>query len=238
MINIYVLICSNRKNGSNYNFSKKIIKKIEFELKKRGRNVNILIKCINQYNVRICSGCQECFHKGRCTYNDDQLKFIEHLKVADIVVFCVPVYINNIPGNLKVLLDRIGYLAHLMPFLGKSGIILTTSSLSGMDIVEGYMEMIFSYLGISADLKLRYYDIENELRSEDEVKLDNYIDSYLKQDLEIPTLLRAVFNHYYNHYTPYKNKKIDNNELKYWQNNYLNFENIEDVLCERRNKKQ
>ena len=125
-----------------------------------------------------------------------------------------------------------------MPFLGKSGIILTTSSLSGMDIVEGYMEMIFSYLGISADLKLRYYDIENELRSEDEVKLDNYIDSYLKQDLEIPTLLRAVFNHYYNHYTPYKNKKIDNNELKYWQNNYLNFENIEDVLCERRNKKQ
>ena len=100
-----------------------------------------------------------------------------------------------------------------MPFLGKSGIILTTSSLSGMDIVEGYMEMIFSYLGISADLKLRYYDIENELRSEDEVKLDNYIDSYLKQDLEIPTLLRAVFNHYYNHYSPYKNKKINNNEL-------------------------
>lgn len=237
MINIYTLICSNRKKGVNYTFSKKLNKKLKEEFQHRGKETNIITKFIDQYNVKMCSGCQTCFRDSKCVYCDDQIKFIEHLQLADIVIFCVPVYINNIPGNLKVLLDRIGYLVHLMPFLGKSGIILTTSSLSGFDMVEGYMEMIFSYLGISTDLKLRYYDVENELRNEDSIRISNYADLYTNHDLQIPTLLRKVFNHYYNHYIPYKNADIDNNELKYWQKNYLVFKNIEEVLKEKRIKR-
>lgn len=231
MLNIYTLICSNRKNGVNTLFSRKINEKLINEFSQKGIKANTTTKLISDYNVAMCSGCQKCFDKGYCCcYVDDQITFIHDLGKADIIVFCVPVYINNIPGSLKVLLDRIGYLVHLMPFLGKSGILLTTTSLSGSAMVESYMEMVFSYLGISTDLKLRYYDQEKCINDSDNMNIHNYVENYVNNNIKVPTLLSDVFMHYYNHYLPYKNKHINNSELIYWQENYLKYDGLDELL--------
>lgn len=232
MINIFTLICSSRRNGVNEILGKKINEILSYEFRTKNMDTNLIIKYIDDYNIKPCSGCQVCFKKGECIYKDDQLVFLRDLESANIIVFCVPVYINNIPGNLKVLLDRIAYFVHLMPYLGKKGIILTTSSLSGLDIVERYMEMICSYLGISVNLSLKYYDLEKDIKSEDLIKLKNYVESYLNKSFEIPLLLRQVFDHYYKLYLPYKNDNVDIYELEYWKQKYLKHKSIEEVLDE------
>ncbi len=238
MINIYTLIASRRKRGVSNHFAELINTEIEKNFLKKGEKINKTIKYIEDYNIRNCSGCQSCFRNGKCIFHDDQELFIQDISDSDIIIFCVPVYINNVPGDLKSLLDRIAYLMHLMPFIGKHGILFTSTSLSGKEMVEGYMEMIFSYLGISLDLKIGYFDKEKILKDDDISKIQTFVDLYINNNFEIPQLLNQVFKYYHNHFTPYKDLDIDDNELKYWVNNYLCYNNIEEVLKYKIEKKE
>ncbi|WP_028044387.1 flavodoxin family protein [Candidatus Stoquefichus massiliensis] len=239
MTNIFILVCSNRKLGTNEVFSKYVLDILNEKFQNEKQKVNIVYKYISDYDINVCLGCQRCFTTGMCILKDDQTVFIDDIKWADVIVFSVPVYINNIPGNFKVLLDRIAYLNHRMPFLGKSGILLTTSSNSGIEMVEGYMEMIYSYLGISLDLKLSCLDKKIELKENDCENISNYIKLFLKNKLEIPDMLKNVFNYYHKHFSRYKFQHVDDSEVQYWKNEYLMYDSINEVLYfKRKNKKE
>ncbi|WP_074782762.1 hypothetical protein [Sharpea azabuensis] len=100
------------------------------------------------------------------------------------------------------------------------------------------MEMIFSYLGISLDLKIGYFDKEKKLKDDDILKIKTFVNLYINNNFEIPQLLDQVFKYYHNHYTPYRDLNIDDNELKYCVKNYLFYNNIEEVLKYKINKRR
>lgn len=66
-------------------------------------NVNL-----NKLSISPCRGDLSCWfrQKGKCIQNDDMAQIIESFKKADIIVFSTPVYCDGVPGQLKVMMDR------------------------------------------------------------------------------------------------------------------------------------
>ena len=63
-----------------------------------------------------CCGCMKCRTTGECVYKDDHVRMIaDSIKRCDMLVVAAPTYWGNMPGNLKVLFDR------LVPVLIKDG---------------------------------------------------------------------------------------------------------------------
>ena len=61
-------------------------------------------------SVQPCRGCMACRQSGRCVLPaDDAQRTLAILKEADALVVGTPCYWGNVPGQLKVLLDRMVY---------------------------------------------------------------------------------------------------------------------------------
>ena len=61
-------------------------------------------------SVRSCTGCMSCRSKLECVLpEDDAQRVLRLIREADAVVIGTPCYWGNIPGNLKVLFDRMVY---------------------------------------------------------------------------------------------------------------------------------
>ncbi len=105
--------------------------------------------------IQQCLGCNNCFINGFCPLDekDDMIRIRKKLLQADIILFVSPVYANNVTGAVKTFIDRISYWLHLLPLLGKKGIILTTSNTGGNDYVNNYIEQILVATGIKVIAK-------------------------------------------------------------------------------------
>lgn len=57
-----------------------------------------------------CRGCMQCRKCGRCCLpQDDAHRIAEKIEACDVLVVAAPVYWGSIPGNLKMLFDRMVY---------------------------------------------------------------------------------------------------------------------------------
>ena len=64
----------------------------------------------NDLNVRPCMGCMVCRSKNACVLpKDDSVEVLQKLQQADVVVIGAPCYWGNLPGQLKLLFDRMVY---------------------------------------------------------------------------------------------------------------------------------
>lgn len=64
---------------------------------------------IRKLNLHPCLGCNACHMKGRegqCVQKDDMPAVNEQMLKADVIVFATPTYYYNMPGQLKILIDR------------------------------------------------------------------------------------------------------------------------------------
>ncbi len=65
---------------------------------------------VSSLNIKPCLGCLSCWGRseGECVIrNDDVQKVKEKVIDADLVIMSFPLYVFGIPGQLKVLLDRL-----------------------------------------------------------------------------------------------------------------------------------
>lgn len=67
-------------------------------------NIFLVKKEINH-----CRGCFSCWGKtpGKCVITDDMEKLLKKFINSDIVVFAVPVYVDNVTGIMKQFMDRL-----------------------------------------------------------------------------------------------------------------------------------
>jgi multimeric flavodoxin WrbA len=81
-----------------------------------------------EMDVRPCRGCRTCFDRGeeKCPLKDDVPAIKAKLDAADGVIFASPVYIDDVNGIAKTLLDRLSYLCHRPGFGGKCAFPLAT----------------------------------------------------------------------------------------------------------------
>lgn len=62
---------------------------------------------LNRLNYRGCQGCCTCKTKtDSCILKDDLTEVLEAIKETDVVMLSTPVYIGDIPGQVKSFLDR------------------------------------------------------------------------------------------------------------------------------------
>ena len=79
--------------------------------KAAGAKVEVVL--LAEKEINNCVACVKCWIKtpGNCALKDDMAGLLTKFMQSDIVVMATPVYIYNVPGNMKTFLDR------MMPIL-------------------------------------------------------------------------------------------------------------------------
>jgi len=96
-----LIISGSPRRGGNTDF---ICDVLRSEIERLGEEVRILR--VYEYNIKPCTSCRSCVRKKECTIKDDMQKIYPLLLRADAIIIVSPVYFNNIPSQLKALIDR------------------------------------------------------------------------------------------------------------------------------------
>ncbi|PBC74818.1 flavodoxin family protein [Fibrobacter intestinalis] len=75
---------------------------------------------IDRLNIKPCRGCLTCWGRpdGSCFIKDDDVPATrKKLETADVVIWSFPLFLFSIPGQMKVLMDRIVGMVH--PYMGQ-----------------------------------------------------------------------------------------------------------------------
>lgn len=88
---------------------------------------------LNELNFKGCQGCLACRKKGKCVQKDDLSPVLDEIAKADGFVMGTPVYMWQMSGQLKLMIDR--FLAFLNPDFtsrlqpGKKAVIVVTQGM-------------------------------------------------------------------------------------------------------------
>ena len=103
-MNILIINGSPRKKG----LIAQMLDIMREDAEQRGDKVQTVYS--NDLSIKPCIGCMACRTKGKCSIaEDDSQRVLKMIQEADVVIMGAPCYWGNIPGQMKVLFDRIVY---------------------------------------------------------------------------------------------------------------------------------
>lgn len=103
-MNVLIINGSPRKNG----LISQMLGIMQDEAEQKGDKVQTVFT--NDLNIKPCVGCMACRTKGKCSMSDDDSqRVLKMMQDADAIIMGAPCYWGNIPGQMKVLFDRIVY---------------------------------------------------------------------------------------------------------------------------------
>lgn len=94
-----ILTGSPRKNGHTAALVRYLTERLDGETE--------ILSLDNRRDIMPCRDCRYCFAHGECAVRDAMSEIYEKLEAADRIVFAAPVYFYNIPGSMKMVLDRL-----------------------------------------------------------------------------------------------------------------------------------
>lgn len=152
------------------------------------------------WNVIACKGCSKCFAKGYCVMrdSDDVGTIIDAMKSAAAIIFASPVYVGSISGQLKILIDRLAVLHHILPFIGIPALSVVVASNNHLEETADYLNSSIEYMGASLvdSVKIaRLNPSENDIIEKASNSLKNAIEG--EQKLIYSGKQHKLF-HYYN----------------------------------------
>lgn len=100
MKKIVAFVGSPRRKGN----TSELVNEVINGSKKEGAEIKIYY--LNDMNIKGCQGCLYCRENGVCFIKDDMVEVYADIKDADVVVIGSPVYIYQVSGQVKLLLDR------------------------------------------------------------------------------------------------------------------------------------
>jgi multimeric flavodoxin WrbA len=90
-----------------------------------------------------CIGCELCIRKTSECYQEDAARdILPQLIEADGIILASPVYVMNITGKLKSLIDKTASWIHRPPLVGKPALLVATTAGSGLKDALGYLELV------------------------------------------------------------------------------------------------
>ena len=101
--------------------------------KEEGADVKLIR--ISDYNLKPCDACRTCYSTKKCVIDDDGEKVYQELLEADGIILGSPSYFQGVTAQMKIFIDRIGYLAiarERKDFSGKVGGVIAVARRSGM----------------------------------------------------------------------------------------------------------
>lgn len=103
-MNVLIINGSPKKAG----LTSQMLEIMREEIMNGGATVDVIRA--NDLTAKPCLGCMACRKSGKCILpEDDSVRLLEKLKAADAVIIGAPCYWGKIPGQLKLLFDRMVY---------------------------------------------------------------------------------------------------------------------------------
>ena len=140
---------SPRRGGNTARMLGFLEKELERQAQAQGQSL-IIEKCdLAAQSVAPCRGCRVCFDRGesKCPRKDDTPEIYQMMRDADLIIAASPVYVDDVSGAMKNLIDRLAYLCHRPALAGKGAYLLTTTGGTLSPHALGTMAMAFRTWG-------------------------------------------------------------------------------------------
>ena len=136
----------------------------------QAHQIQVTILNLGDYQVDDCIGCEICIRKtGRCHQNDDTHTILSQLEAADGIILASPVYVMNITGNLKSLIDKTASWVHRSPMVGKPMLSVAVTAGAGLNEVHTYLEKVGLQWGMHPTGQIGRSAMNQDLPTQDEV---------------------------------------------------------------------
>lgn len=141
---VLVIVGSPHKGGATLAAARDFLGKLESYGYVTGELV-----ALSDYDLKMCRGCKVCVTHGqeRCPLKDDRDVILEKMRQADGVVFAAPNYSWQVPGFMKVFLDRLAFAMHRPEFHGKTASAIVVQGIGFGGRVRKYLEFVEGSLG-------------------------------------------------------------------------------------------
>jgi multimeric flavodoxin WrbA len=156
---------------------------------------------LSDYRLDVCKGCKLCFEKGEefCPMKDDRDILIEKIKSSDGVVFASPNYSFNVSGQMKIFLDRLGFVFHRPSFFGKVSSSIIVQGIYGGNKITRYFNFIGKGLGfrVVKGSCLTFFEppTEKDKKISDkilEIQSKKFYSSLIKRKFPVPTFFELM----------------------------------------------
>lgn len=94
---------------------------------------------IKDFDIKPCIGCENCLRKGICNIKDSAGVLLDKMSSAEGIIIGTPVYLRQISGYLKMLIDRGCSWYHRSPLVGKPIFFVTATQVSGSKQAMKYL---------------------------------------------------------------------------------------------------
>lgn len=239
MKKVFVLIGSRQKEGSTTKFAKRInenLNKNEFEIE---------YSIPQDYKIRPCIGCHDCFINARCSLEDELELLQEKILKADIFVIASPVYLHYMTADLKLILDRSSWWAHTLRLQGKPVVVLSTCATNGFTTVLEPLSEIMNFMGGNVIATANAAKLPNQINNKkwlNEVsrEISNRITKFSNLPPQSNSFIEKVFLNtklsMLQQEEFSKNSNIELGEIKYWrETGMIEFDTFKEYL-EAKNK--
>jgi multimeric flavodoxin WrbA len=107
------------------------------------QQIQVTVINLGDYQINDCKGCESCIlETSQCFQKDDAPKILSQLVNADGIILASPVYMMNITGLLKSLIDKTASWMHRPPMVGKPMLSVATTAGSGLKDVLDYLDQV------------------------------------------------------------------------------------------------
>ena len=126
---ILVLVGSGRRNGNTDQITGLIREHLQKEARQRQTLLEVETIYLGQQNLRFCRGCRICYDRGEayCPVKDDLAAIKAKMLAADGLLLASPVYVDDVSGMVKTLIDRLCHICHRPQFAGKVACVVATT---------------------------------------------------------------------------------------------------------------
>lgn len=170
-MNLYIS-ASNRKKNSYY-FLQKI------------KESEDILYSLQDLDIKFCLGCNACQKNtnNSCILNDDMQKIYNTISKCEKIIIMSPIYMNQITGILKSVIDRFNPYAASEGLKGKKIYLITVGQMSEEEQQEVYNSIKDWFESISEFL---YFDFEYlyNFTSGDILDVDDINKMYDKKELD------------------------------------------------------
>ena len=145
-------------------------------------NVEYEIVRLCEYNLDICKGCKLCTDRGEelCPMKDDRDELLRKMYDSDGVIFATPNYSFDMSGQMKVFLDRLGFIFHRPVFFGKAFTSIVVQGVYRGNKIVKYFDFIGKGLGFNIVKGVCLNSLEPMTGKEQE-KINHVLDRQVKK---------------------------------------------------------
>jgi len=136
-----------------------------------GQQIQVTIINLQDYHIDDCIGCELCIRKtSQCLQKDDSQKILSKLVTYDGVILASPVYVMNITGRLKSLIDKTASWVHRPPMAGKPMLAVATTAGAGLKDVHSYLEKVAIQWGLHPTGRIGRSQMDQSLVTQAQVR--------------------------------------------------------------------